>query len=162
MSFLVKFKDDTLQWVSWSKDLFDTVQYENYCRSLPQLFPLVVLHKEALKLMKILNRTPITVVETGQTAYLDIRAIGAGWYQGLSLPDSDHTTYVVPLLHQASTSKGTRFNCIIPSLRIVWAGRNAVNHTFIKMWGSQVVLTDKITLLSLDIICQYKLIEKLT
>jgi hypothetical protein len=81
MSFLVKFKDDTLQWVSWSKDLFDTVQYENYCRGLPQLFPLVVLQKEALELMKILNRTPITVVETGQTAYLDIRAIGAGWYQ---------------------------------------------------------------------------------
>ena len=162
MSFLVQFKDNTMQWVLWSRDLFDTVQYEAYCRSLPQLFPLVVLHKEALELMKILNRTPITVVESGQTAYLDIRAIGAGWFQGLDLPDSDHTTYVVPLLYQNSTSKGTRLSCIIPSLKIVWAGRNAVNHTFVKMWGSQVILTDKMTLITLDLIRHYKLIEKLT
>ena len=80
LSFYIRFMDGTLQWVSWSKDLFDTVPYENYCRAIPQLFPIVVLHKEALQLMKILNRTPITVVESGQTAYLDIRAIGAGWY----------------------------------------------------------------------------------
>jgi hypothetical protein len=101
LSFYIRFMDGTLQWVSWSKDLFDTIQYENYCRATPQLFPLVVLHKEALQLMKILNRTPITVVKTGQTAYLDIRAIGAGWYQGLSLPNSDFSIYVVPLLYQA-------------------------------------------------------------
>jgi hypothetical protein len=118
LSLYIRFMDGTLQWVSWSKDLFDTVQYENYCRALPQLFPLVVLHKKSLQLMKILNRTPITVVETGQTAYLDIRAIGAGWYQGLSLPNSDSSVYVVPLLYQACNLSRTRLDCIIPSLKI--------------------------------------------
>jgi hypothetical protein len=162
LAFFVKFLDGTFQWLSWSKDLFDTIQYENYCRSLPQLFPLVILHREALELMKILNRTPITVVGTGQTAYLDIRAIGAGWYQGLVLPDSDFSIYVVPMIYMENTTKGTRFNCTIPSLRIVWAGRNAVNHTFVKMWGSKVVLTDKMILITLDFISKYKLIEKLT
>jgi hypothetical protein len=53
-------------------------------------------------------------------------------------------------------------NSSIPSLKIMWTGRNAVNHSFIKMWGSQVILTDKMTLLTLDVIRQYKLIEKLT
>jgi hypothetical protein len=162
MSFCVKFKDGTLQWLAWSKDLFDTQQYEAYARSLPQLYPLIVLNKEALQLMKILNRTPITVVAAGQTAYLDIRAIGAGWYEGLQLPDSDFATYVVPLIYQHSPSSRTRLNCAIPSLRIIWSGRNAVNHSFIKMWGSQVILTEKMTLLTLDFIRQYKLIEKLT
>jgi hypothetical protein len=104
MYFCVKFLDGTLQWLAWSKDLFDTQQYEAYARSLPQLYPLIVLHKEALQLMKILNRTPITVVAAGQTAYLDIRAIGAGWYEGLHLPDSDFATYVVPLIYQHSST----------------------------------------------------------
>jgi hypothetical protein len=162
LSFCTKFLDGTLQWVAWSKDLYDTQQYETYCRSLPQLFPLVVLHKEALQLMKILNRTPITVVVAGQTAYLDIRAIGAGWYEGLHLPNSDYASYVVPMIYQNSPPTPTRLNCTIPSLRITWAGRNAVNHSFVKMWGSQVILTAKMTLLTLDVIIQYKLIEKLT
>jgi hypothetical protein len=162
LSFYIRFMDGTLQWVSWSKDIFDTVEYENYCRALPQHFPLVVLHKDALQLMKILNRTPITVVETGQMAYLDIRAIGAGWCQGLSLPNSDFSVYVDQLLYQACNSSRTRLDCIIPSLRIVWAGRNAVNHSFVRMWGSQVRLTDNMTLLSLDFITKYKLIKKLT
>ena len=89
LSFYVKFNDNTYQWLAWSKDLFDTVQYEEYCSSWPQLFPLIVLQKEALFLMKNINRSPITVVDIGQTTYLDIRAIGAGWYQDLYLPNSD-------------------------------------------------------------------------
>jgi hypothetical protein len=154
LSFYVHFVDGTMQWLSWSKDLFDTTQYEDYCRSLPQLWPLIVLLKESLILMKILNRTPITVVATGQTAYLDI--------QGLSLPNSDSSIYVVPLLYHTNISGGTRFNCSIPSLRIVWSGRNAVNHTFVKMWGSQVLLSNKMTSVTLDFISTHKLIEKLT
>jgi hypothetical protein len=161
LSFHVRFMDGTVEWLPWSKDIFDTVQYEDYCRSLSQLWPLVVLLKESLILMKILNRTPITIVATGQTAYMDIRAIGAGWYQGLSLPNSDFSIYVVPLLYHNNISGGTRFNCSIPSLRIVWSGRNAVNHTFVKMWGSKVILTDTMTLITLDFIAKHKLIEKL-
>jgi hypothetical protein len=162
VSFCIRFLDGSIQWLPWSKDLYDMVQYEDYCHSLPQLWPLIVLLKESLILMKILNRTPITVVVTGQTTYMDIRAIGAGWYQGLLLPDSDTSIYVVPLLFHDNISTGTRFNCSIPSLRIVWSGRNAVNHTFVKMWGSQVILTNNMTLISYDFIVKYKLIEKLT
>jgi hypothetical protein len=162
LSFYVKFKDGTQIWVIWSKDLFDTLQYEQYCRSLPQLFPLIVLHRESLILMKQLNLTPITVVDVGQTAYMDIRAIGAGWYAGLNLPNPDFTTYVVPLIFKSWQGGRNRLNSSIPSLKIMWTGRNAVNHSFIKMWGSQVILTDRMTLLTLDFIRQYKLIEKLT
>ena len=112
--------------------------------------------------MQNINRSPITVVDIGQTTYLDIRAIGAGWYQGLYLPNSDFSIYVIPLEYRSwQDSAHTRLNCVIPSLKIQWTGRNAVNHSFVKMWGSQVSLSDKMTLITLEFIKQYKLIEKL-
>jgi hypothetical protein len=46
ISFNILFADGSQIWEPWSQDLFDTVQYEDYCRSLPQLAPLITLLKE--------------------------------------------------------------------------------------------------------------------
>jgi hypothetical protein len=162
MYFYVKYRDGTVHWREWTKDLYDTIQYEQYCSSLPQLEPLKVLQKEALSFMKATNLTPIVEVDIGVTAYLDIRAIGAGWYAGLYLPDCDFTTYVVPLIYRTwQNDSHTRINAVIPSLRIEWTNRNAVNHSFVKMWGSQVTLESHMTLITLAFINEYKIITKL-
>ena len=34
MEFFVRFADGEERWVTWSKDLFETVQYEEFCRAL--------------------------------------------------------------------------------------------------------------------------------
>ncbi len=47
ISFNILFADGCQIWKPWSPDLFDTVQYEDYCRSIPQLVPLVTLLKES-------------------------------------------------------------------------------------------------------------------
>jgi hypothetical protein len=54
-----------------------------------------------------------------------------------------------------------RNDVTVRNLVTAWTGRNAVNHTFVKMWGSKVILTDKMTLIDLDFINTHKLIEKL-
>jgi len=40
-TFLVYFKDGDKMWVPYSKDLASSIPFENYCRSVPQLLPLV-------------------------------------------------------------------------------------------------------------------------
>ncbi len=76
-------------------------------------------------------------MEPGIHVYMDLRAIGAGLYEFLNLPNFDFALYVVILEYTSWQNAGrTRINCIIPSLDIRWSGRSAVNHSFVKWWGS--------------------------
>lgn len=49
MEFYIRFGDGDERWVTWSKDLFDSVPYEDFCRARPPLFPLLFTVKEAQK-----------------------------------------------------------------------------------------------------------------
>ena len=54
MSFHVLFDDDSLIWKHWNNDIFTTIPYENYCRSLPQLHPLLTtLSMSAIEIKRI-------------------------------------------------------------------------------------------------------------
>ena len=82
--------------VTWSKDLFDTVQYEEFCRATPPLFPLLFTVKEAQRRIAELNNTDITEINTGDTVYVDLRARGgATWYNDIGLPHSERIMYVL-------------------------------------------------------------------
>ena len=59
--------------LSASKDLFDFIPYETYCRSVPALFPLIFSVKEAQNQIKQINALPITVAEPGVQVYVDLR-----------------------------------------------------------------------------------------
>ena len=96
MEFFIRYGDGDERWVTWSKDLFDTVQYEEYCRATPPLFPLLFTVKEAQRRIAEINSTDITEVTTGDTVYVDLRARGgATWYNDIGLPDSERITYVL-------------------------------------------------------------------
>jgi hypothetical protein len=77
-----------MHWMPWSKDLYDTEQYESYCLSKPELAPLTVMLKESLILKKTTNNTPIASVEPGTYVHMDLRALGAGLYAFLNLPNA--------------------------------------------------------------------------
>jgi hypothetical protein len=160
VSFYIRFADECCHWKPWSKDLFDTQQYELYCNSLPQLSSLVVMHKESLVLNKITNNTPITSVEPDNIVFMDLRAVGAGLYDLLNLPDCDFSTYVVPLEYISWQNTGhTRINCVIPLLDLRWSGRSAVNHTFVKWWGSLKEVSPEMTLINNSFIRKYDVIN---
>ena len=162
IEFYIKFADGCYHWKPWSPDLFDTVQYEEFCSEIPQLSHTIVqCLKESLVLMRQTNSHPITLVAPGDTIFLDLRAIGAGWYESLELPNCDFSLYVVPLTFTsyANTQK-TKINCMIPSLKIEWRGRFAVNNFFVKCWCTYKIITPNMTLISTQFITDHNLIEK--
>ena len=95
MEFEVEFADGTVVWQTYTEDLSSTVQFEDYCRSRSELFPLIYSAAEAKRYIQQLNRSVITDVEPGVRVFVDLRSYGATWYQQLGLPDADHNTYVV-------------------------------------------------------------------
>ena len=133
MEFEVLFEDGSLVWLPWSKDIFDTVQYEEYCRSRPELIPLVYDAKKAAEAIQICNRTPITEVGPGDTVYVNIRSYGATWYSKLPLPDLFHTDYVVEYFYRHFANK--RKTQIVAECK-VFNEKHTVNHDFVKRYGS--------------------------
>jgi hypothetical protein len=45
------------------------------------------------------NKMPITIVQPGDTVYVDIRYFGFIWYDKLLLPDSVHSRYMVEMMY---------------------------------------------------------------
>ena len=133
MEFEVLFEDGSLVWLPWSKDIFDTVQYEEYCRSRPELIPLIYDAKKAAEVIQICNRTSITEVGPGDTVYVNIRSYGATWYSKLPLPDLFHTDYVVEYFYRHFANK--RKTQIVAECK-VFNEKHTVNHDFVKRYGS--------------------------
>ena len=119
--------------------------------------------RESAILNKLTNSSPIIAVEPGTSVYMDLRAIGAGLYESLHLPDYEFNCYVVILEYLSwQNAKHTRINCIIPALDIRWTGRSAVSHTFVKWWGSQQEVSNNMNVINNDFIRKYNIIEALT
>ena len=135
MQFLIRFKDATEVWIPWSEDIFNTVQYEEYCRSKPELFQLVFRHNIAKLQISELNKTPIDPAWIGQVVFVDIRSYGATWYEELNLPDKDLKTYVVPFVYE----KLERRNSRIVAFCELFNERFLVDHLFVKEYGSNSV-----------------------
>lgn len=95
MEFEVLFEDGSLVWKPWDKELFDTIPYETFCRSRPELLPLIYDLKIAQQIIKQIKQSPITAVKPGDTVLVDLRCYGATWYQSLPLPDKDHSTFLL-------------------------------------------------------------------
>ena len=89
--FTVEFADGDIKDLEYSKDLFDSIPYEDYCRSKPYLKHLLFNTKEANNFIK---SHQLPQLKTNQIVYLDIMIYGNGWYYKLQLPDPDTTTYV--------------------------------------------------------------------
>ena len=101
-------------------------------------------------------------MEPGTYVYMDLRALGAGLYEFLNLPDFDFALYVVILEYTSWQNAGrTRVNCIIPSLDIRWNGRSAVSHSFVKWWGSSVEVSNNMILINNEFIREDDLINKI-
>jgi hypothetical protein len=140
LEFYVRYSDGDEHWVSYSKDLFDCEQYELFCKSKPELWFCVYSVEEARKIRAKVNKEPITVVEPGDSIYVDLRAIGAKWYNaigpgsiGKTLPDEDKEVYVVKCtvaeyVNAAKTK--VKVECELLSLNFIW------NHERALCWGT--------------------------
>jgi hypothetical protein len=95
MSFYVHFEDDTKVWVPWSTDISQNVSFEAFCRSTPELFPLIFTVEQAKREIKAIMDRGIEKVRPGDKVYVDLRCYGEAWYEQLQLPDPYTTKYVL-------------------------------------------------------------------
>ena len=133
LEFLVRFMDGTEVWKPWDQELFDTIPYETFCRSRPELLLLVHSAKEARKQQTALNALPITEVSPDQVVYVDVRFFGgAPWYAELTLPDLFTTVYVFHCTYGAHVSRlGRHIRLHVTLTR----ERFSLNHVDVLLWG---------------------------
>lgn len=135
MEFFIRYGDGDERWVTWSKDLFDTVQYEEYCRATPPLYPLLFTVKEAQRRIAEINNTDISEVAPGDTVYVNIRARGgATWYNDIGLPDSDRIQYVIKCVYTRWAPKQKLRKLYIRS--DVTNEEWLVDHYFVRAYGT--------------------------
>ena len=95
MSFKVTYADGDTRWVPYSRDISQTVQFEDYCNSFPPLRQLLVNAADAVKSHKALNKTPIVDVSPGDVFYVTLRAFSYTWFDDLSDILDEACQYVV-------------------------------------------------------------------
>ena len=94
MEFHVLFKSGDTVWLPYSQDIFQMIQYEDFCNNTPGLYFRQYSSSIAERNRKEVNKQPITSLQPGESIYLDIRTWGAQWYQSTGLPDMYTTRYV--------------------------------------------------------------------
>jgi hypothetical protein len=133
MQFLVEFEDGVKHWLPYGKDINSTSYFEEFCKSTPELAPLL-LDLDTLKTVEKNERNSIIAgAKPGDIIFVDLRYFGHIWYdQGLDLPDKDSTLYLVQGTYLMYENKQkTKISVKFPILKET---RN-VNNNFIKRYG---------------------------
>jgi hypothetical protein len=134
MEFFIRYADGEERWVTWTKDLFDTVQYEEFCRAHAPLFPLLFTTKDAQRRISEIKNSDITEVAPGDTVYVDLRSRGgATWYNSIGLPDSARLTYVLPCVYTRWVHKNKLRKILLRS--DVTKEEFPVDHYFVRTYG---------------------------
>jgi hypothetical protein len=138
--FKVEFEDNSVVWVAWSKDLFDTIPYEEFCRSKPELEPLIGDVASAKAVDKELNSKPIIGAFPGQVIYVDLRYFNHYYYDDkCTLPDKETTLYLVKGGYYVwENRKRTKISVKFP----VFNQTYVVGNVFVKRYGFRTELPD--------------------
>ena len=133
-SFLIWFEDNDLVWLPFSPDISNTVQFEMFCNSRPELYTLLYSQLESQKMIAALNRFPITEVNPGDSVYVDLCFYGGGWYNSLDLPSSDSLRYVAMFTYVKWYNKTIRTKIVAQCA--LFYEEWPVNHHFVRSYGS--------------------------
>lgn len=135
VEMLVEFADGTLSWLPWSKDLFETVQYEEFCRRKAECSPLLLSAKASDAFLSALRKSRIDAVKPGQRVYVDLRACGHAWYDTRGLPDSAETVYLLP--HTYGDFIGKQRKKIAITCEVFTTGAYEVDNSFVTLYASR-------------------------
>jgi hypothetical protein len=149
LEFQVEYADGDILWKTWDEDLFNCEAYLTFCRTRPEMWSCALTVEVARKERMALNRAPIQNLSTGDELYVDLRALGAMWYNGYgdksldtTLPDEDTSMYVVPFLTGDFINGGRKVKmlCERLELELIW------NADMCKCWGQYRQLESHMTL----------------
>jgi len=130
------FKDGEQLWLKYSPDIALTAAFEAYCSNVPALsivlFPLGMVSS----LRSQLKRNPLDSSLRNAELYINLRIWGAGWYNGLNLPNC----YVLDYVCQAKVVSVNLDKRDYTILLIVFNGVITVDAWFMYRHGGQRVL----------------------
>jgi len=158
MQFLVRFVDGGEVSRTYDKDISDTIQFAQFCKTRLELQFLVILAKDAKVRTAAIKRAPIDKVKTGDVRFADLRSWGYGWFDSLLLPHSHSKTYVVRCEYGAlgGTPRSPSINAFCPIFNETWP----VDNIFISFYGHQhSVLTEDLILIDEDLLLQFPRIK---
>ena len=98
MVFNVTFEDGTID-LPYGGDFIFSRQFEEYCKSQPELFPLLFPAKIALQKIKQMQSLAITDFQPGMDGFVNIRIYDGRksmWFDSLKLPIKDKS-YITPI-----------------------------------------------------------------
>jgi hypothetical protein len=98
MQFEITWEDGETSWRTWDRDLFNSVPYEQFCHSRPELFPIIYDLKQVSSERARINSFDITLVTPGDVVFISLRYFGFFVYdKELDLPNKWHTEYVIKM-----------------------------------------------------------------
>jgi hypothetical protein len=96
LDFRVEYQDGSIVWVRYCKDIDNTLAFQEFCESRPELRHVLLSASHAKKHNHELRSQAIPDVHPGDTVYVDLRFFGHLAYDQLDcLPDKDDVFYLV-------------------------------------------------------------------
>jgi hypothetical protein len=132
MKFEILFKAGDSIWKTYCRDIYDTTYFEDFCRSRPELLPLLTTVSISNKRIAEINKTPITEFTIGEEAYMNLRFFGYEKYKSFQLPNHERITYITRITY-GNLSKN---KCDININIHMFKKKYLVKHEFIIMYGN--------------------------
>ena len=145
-SFQVEFADGDIIWKNYDKDLSDTAQFEDFCRSHQFLWPLVYqTQADADKRNREIIKTPITY-NNGDSIYVNLYAWTAEKYHSYELPNAYDTNYYILATCSNKNNKPTepKIKLTFPVFRVSFTINNSFIYSYCKshLPPNSVLVTD--------------------
>jgi hypothetical protein len=147
LEFLILFADSSKVWLPYSKDISDTLPFEEFCRANLQLYSLLFTADAAKTWIREINRKAITEIIPGDKVYVDLRSYGASWFQNLELPFKPGQRYVIHYEYRHFSGK---LHNHIHCYNRIFDEDFIVDHLFVFSWG-QNKLFDNLSMVLIDI-----------
>jgi hypothetical protein len=144
MEFHLKFlSEDEPRWYTWSKDLAESVPYEQYCqRGDPALSQLLLGTEQLREEANSMNALPIDEVQPGEFVYVSLRYLdwanrGHFYDRSCTLPNKWFTDHVLKMKYTKwDRANHTRVEASIPVISATYSW----NHWFVHLYGQRRTL----------------------
>ena len=152
--FYVHYANGDDLWIGWSRDLAACEAFQLFCESMPELRQLMMKAAEAKAHARQLAREPITSLSIGDKIYVDLRALGATWYNKV-LPNSDLDFNMFECIvdgfepARARQPPKVRLKCATLEIFLTW------DNLMVTTWGQHFELRPNQTLVTVQFLLEH-------
>jgi hypothetical protein len=140
MQFELLFRAGDTLWKYYCKDIYETLYFEEFCMSRPELRRLLTSESVSKAKASAINKAPIISIHTGDSAFMNLRFYGYDKYSTFGLPEHERLIYLVPITFGRHTANG---KCITVHDEVLNYSFQAKHQTVIEYCSYRTVDEDK-------------------